>query len=133
MKWKKIVFILCFLALLSGCTRKKQEIPHSVVSRAEVVCTHAGESYTLTYRHPKKLEAILNYLRCLRYKGRPEIQPERLAGDRYDICLSMSDGSTRIHCLQDYAYLRRHGEKWEEIDPIQGRSLMVLLKLMPQD
>ena len=130
---KKLVFILCLLGLLSGCARKTQEVPHSVVSYADVVYTHSGEAYQLTYRHPKKLEAILNFLRCLRSQGRPEIQPEKLAGDRYDIYLSMTDGSTRVHRLQDYTYLCRSGGKWEKIDPLQGRSLMILLKLMPED
>lgn len=133
MKKKKLAVVLCFMILLSGCDRKTPEIAHSVVSHADVICNHSGKSYTMTYRHPKKLEAILNYLRCLRYKGRPETSPEQLAGDSYEIRLSMSDGSTRTHRLQDYAYLRRNGGEWEKIDPMQGRSLMLLLKLMPED
>ena len=132
-KWKIFAFILCFLALLSGCARKTQEVPHSVVSYADVVCTHSGEAYQLTYRHPKKLEAILNFLRTLRDQGRPEISPEQLGGDRFDIRLTMPDGTVRTHRLQDYAYFCRSGGKWEKIDPLQGRSLMILLKLMPED
>jgi len=132
-KQKKLAFILCFLLLLSGCGRKKPEISHNVVSRAEVVCTQGEQTYQLTYRHPKKLEAILNFLRTLRDQGRPEISPEQLGGDRFDIRLTMPDGTVRTHRLQDYAYFCRSGGEWEKIDPIQGRSFMVLLKLMPED
>lgn len=131
MNKKILVLILCIF--LSGCTRKTPAVPNNVAVRADIFCTQSDKTYQLTYEHPQKLEAILNYLRTLRYQGNPETSPEQLSGDRFEIRLTMSDGSVRTHRLQDYAYLRRNGKEWEKIDPLQGRSLVLLLKLMPED
>ena len=130
-KNKIMVLILCIF--LSGCARKTPAAPNSVVVRADIICTQSERTYQLTYQHPQKLEALLNFLRTLRYQGSPETSPETLSGDRFEIQFTMSDGSVRTHRIQDYAYLRRNGKEWEKIDPLQGRSLVLLLKLMPQD
>ena len=131
MKQKKLIYLLCFLLLLSGCSRKKQTNPTQVVSHADIIFTQGEESHTLSYNHPKKLEAILNYLRTLRYQGKDD--PEQNGSNLIDIKLYMTNGTCRTYRQQDYAYLCRNGGPWKKIDPMQGRSLMILLKLMPPD
>ncbi len=133
MKQKKLAIILCFLLTLSGCVGKKPPQSGRVVTKIDVACTQDNAQHLLTYQQPQKIEAVLNYLRCVKYRGKPESDPETLPGMLYEITVTNSDGTNRVYRQKENAYLCRNGRTWEKIDPMQGRSLWLLLKLMPED
>ena len=129
-KKKGFALILCFLLFLSGCTGKKPT--GRVVTKIEVACTQGDIQYVLTYREPRKMIAVLNYLRSVKYNGEPESDPEKLPGDLYEIRVINSDGTNRVYRQKANTYLYRSGS-WEKIDPNWGKYFWLLLKLMPQD
>ena len=132
MKQKKLAFILCLLIALSGCTGKKPPQSGRVVTKIDVACTKDDVQHLLAYRQPQKIEAVLNYLRCVKYRGKPESNPEALPGELYEITVTNSDGTNRIYRQKENRYLYRGGS-WETIDPNWGNYLFLLLKLMPGD
>ena len=131
---KKLLFILslCLLITLSGCGSKKPAESSRVVTKIDITCTQNDVQHLLAYRQPKKIEAVLNYLRCVKYRGKPESNPEDLPGELYEITITNSDGTNRIYRQKENAYLYRSGS-WEKIDPNWGNYLFLLLKLMPGD
>ena len=133
MKKRKRIFLLCFLLILPGCSRTKPQTSGRVVTGIHICCTQSGVTRELTYREPRKMEAVLNYLRCLNYAGKAQEDPETLPGDLYKITVVNSDGTNRVYRQRAFSYLCRNGETWEKIDPNRGKYLWLLLKLMPGD
>ena len=132
MKKTKLTLLVVIMCLISGCSRAEAPVSR-VVTKIDVVCTQSNTQVIRTYKHPKKMEALLYYLRTLRYCGKADTDPEQIRGDAYHIVLTYSDGTSRVYRQRANRYLSRDARPWEQIDPRQGRSLPLLLKLMPED
>jgi hypothetical protein len=130
---RSLLLFLLFPVLLTGC--RKREIARSelVVTGIDITCTANNQEYLFSYRQNQKIEAVLSYLRIAKCRGTPELQPEYLPGEVYQIKVLLSDGTSRIHLQKADRYLRRHGSRWEKLEPNWGKYLGLLIKLMPQD
>ncbi len=103
------------------------------VTQIDVVCTRENETLYRTYHTPKKLEAILLYLRLLSPYGRAEVDPEALEGDIFDITVHFSDGRQRIYRQRSDRFVSKDFAPWQNIDTDHAQKLYPLLLLMPGD
>ena len=129
------LLILLIPTLLSGSAlhNRKAFLPPALVTRIDVVCHREYSSFTRQYTQPRKIEPILNYLRMLTYHGRPETDPERLAGNSYEIKLYYANGQTITYRQRADRYLSKAGQPWEKIRPEQAGLLFPLLESTASD
>ena len=80
------------------------------------------------YREPEQMSLILNRLRSLGQRYAPELDPEALSGPTVRIRLIYSDGTRLEHQIKPDRYVRTGEAKWQQADPKQIQSLMLLLK-----
>ncbi len=129
------LLLLLLPTLLSGSafhSLKAASVP-SLVTRVDVVCQREYSCFTRHYTQPRKIEPILNYLRLLTYHGRPDTDPERLAGNAYEITLYYANGQTSTYRQRADQYLSKDGQPWEKIRPEQAGLLFPLLESTASD
>lgn len=127
---KRIVLILTFLFLFSGCARKS-EPECRVVTSVQVQYQKPGDTITRTYTRTESIQSILTYLRILHPHG--PVIPETASESMYQITLHYSHGPDSIFLQQGNAYLRRDNGNWESIDNNSAPLLYPLLLLLPSD
>lgn len=134
---KKIFWILMGGMLLCGCSANAQgpepTPPLCVVTQVDVTCRSPGDILERHYTQPQKMEAVLNYLRLLEYRGQADCDPEQLIGNAYKIMVQLSDGCSHCYYQRADQYLSRDRKPWERIDPDQARQLYLLLVELPGD
>ncbi len=129
---RSFFLLLSVSILLGGCQVRATEqpaVPVRVVTQIDIEAAH-DPALQRCYTAPQKLEAVLSYLRLLRFRGSASALEVR--GERFDIRIRYSDGSSRTVFQFGRQYLRR-SDGWEYIDPAQGRLLQVLLQHLPSD
>ncbi len=80
------------------------------------------------YQDPEQMSLILNRLRSLGQRYSPDVDPEVLSGPTISIRLIYSDGTRLEHQIKPDRYIRTGQAKWQQTDPKQIQSLMLLLK-----
>ena len=118
--------ILILIFLLSGC-RKQDERILAVVTQVQIRCLHAGVEIDRCYTEPGEISAVLDCLRLQRSKGTAQVDPERVAGDVYEIRVSMSDGGEHIYRHRGGTYLSKDSRPWKIVDQEQSEALYALL------
>ena len=133
---KKFIAILSLMAmLLSGCSRKAEELPDQcrVVTGVQVTFDngplHAQRQYTTS----SKVRAILNYLRWLDPYGLPEEDLETVTGSSFRIILQFSDGCEKQYVQKADRFLLEDGKAWRRIDPARAQTLSQILGKMASD
>lgn len=129
------LLLLLLPTLLSGSAFRSLKVSSapSLVTQVDVVCRREYSSFTRHYTQSRKIEPILNYLRMLTYHGRPEFDPERLAGNSYEITLHYADGHSSTYRQRSDRYLSKDGHPWETIRPEQAGLLFPLLESTASD
>ena len=122
--------VLCFL---SSDQVSREASPCTLVMQVDITCRYPQATIRRTYTQPKKMASILNYLRLLQYRGKPETDPETLSADTYSITLHYSDGSRRVYRQCAYRYLSKNYRPWEKIDASHAQLIYPLLQLLPDD
>lgn len=80
------------------------------------------------YHDSEQMSLILNRLRSLGQRYSPDLDPEALSGPTVSIRLIYSDGTWLEHQIKPDRYVRTGQAKWQQADPKQIQSLMLLLK-----
>lgn len=136
-KLRTTAIIAALLLTLSGCLHQSGRQPvienWKVVSEITVTCEHEGEVTRRIYTNQKKMRLILNAIRQLGQKFKPDVDPENLRLRTYCITLTHSDGSQRIYCTKGDRYIRQCREAWQEADPEKVSELNLLLQGLPGD
>lgn len=131
-KVRKLSLAVALLFCLSGCQKTEKPVSHLVTS-VEVTCYHNNEVLTRNYEKSQKISAVLYYLRTQVYRGKAEINPEGLPGDKFSIILRYSDG----HCDKIFQranrYISRNYHTWQEIEEKPASKLYPLLLAVPGD
>lgn len=132
----KIFILLCFSAvIMCGCnTNDSQPKPLTrVVTRVDISCQQENMLIQRHYTDPQKMEYVLLYLRLLKFKGKPDRDPEPLDKDVYEITVHLSDGDKRLYKQKAHRYFSRDSRPWELIDPAQASGLYLLMQKLPSD
>ena len=131
-KFRKFFSIVVFTLLLSGCNGKPPQAPN-LVTGIHVAGVHQDAPLEIFYSDPRKMEAILYYLRSLEDLGAPDTDPERIMGDRFKITVSFTDGSQNIYRQQADRFLSYNSHPWQKVDPRKAGLLYPLLCGMEAD
>lgn len=121
---KKILYLLCFLFLLTGCKTKTH---HKVVQ--QILITSPQGEYR--YDAPDKVQKYLYYLRSLKTWGPAEL--DALQAGQYRITLHYSDGSSRVYRQLGSQCLAVGFGGWKKIRSDNGDKLRLLLEAVPPD
>lgn len=121
------VLILCSF-LLCGCG---EDLQIRVVD--EITVTQEQTPGMLLYSDPYKMQRILNSLRQLGQRYRPDMDPGTIAGSAVCITLHFSDGSSHRYSLKADRYIQEEPYSWQQTDPRQLQRLYFLLKALPGD
>jgi len=137
-KLQKLFILFLFTAgLLTGSSARRQfhflSPTLSMVTRMEIRCISGQQSLERLYTQPDKMKPFLTYLRLLEYRGKAEVDPERLQGSHIEIVVYYADGVHRIYRQRANRYLSRNSHPWEKIDPNQAKFLQPLLQAIPGD
>lgn len=130
------LFLLFFFTsfIVSGCNGNHTPAPRCrVVTGVDIACSREHMLIRRHYTDNKKMEAVLLYLRLLKTKGPPDIDPDRLREDVYEITLHLSDGNRRVFRQKDHRYFSRDSRPWVCIDPAQAARLYALMRQLPSD
>lgn len=135
---KKIIthFVLfCFTALtLSGCGKTSVPAPRCrVVTRVDIACRQEDLLIQRHYTSTEKMESVLLYLRILDPTGEPDIDPDSIKKDIYEITVHLSDGKKRIYRQKAHRYFSQDFRPWKRIDPAQAAGLYTLMRTLQSD
>lgn len=126
------VCVLLPVLCLRSASRADWKQPCILVTRVEVVYTRPDATIRRIYTRPEKMASILNYLRILPYRGKPQTDPLGCP-DGYDITLHYSNGKRRLFRQRGDRYLSKGENCWEQVDGDRARLLYPLLLLLPGD
>ncbi len=130
---KRIIWTILLCAVLSGCVGR--EISTQNQPRVVTHITAEYNSGTIrlqrNYTNSDKMRSVLNYFRMLSPYGTAQQLP--LEGNRVQITVHFSDGSSKLYEQFADTYLRQDGGTWQYIDPQAGQQLPLLLGLMESD
>ena len=119
------VLLILLTVLLPGCARKHawaQPIC-SVVVRVDVESRNYEERIYRRYTDPKKVSAMLDYIRSLSPYMPADRDPERLTGESHTITVYSSDGTIRVYRQRANSYLSVDAQPWQKIDDTQAKKL----------
>ena len=80
------------------------------------------------YREPEQMSRILNKFRSLGQRYAPDQDPEALPGPTVVVRILHSDGTWQQYQIKQDRYIRQGQSKWQQADPKQIQSLILLLK-----
>lgn len=122
---------------LCGCMHQSGRKPTiknwTVVSQITVTCENGSNISRKIYNDPQKMRQILNALRDLGQKFKPDADPESLPLRSYCITLTHTDGSQRIYRTKGDRYIRQCREPWQQADPEKVSELNLLLQNLSGD
>ena len=133
MKRKLMLFLLCgLLFCLWGCG-SRQKILCRFVTQVDITCDYKNVPVRRHYTDTKKMEAVLLYLRLLQTGGAPEIDPDTVDADVFEITVTLSDGQQRVYAQKDHRYFRRGSAGWMNIPPEQAHGLYAVMRHYESD
>ena len=115
-----------------GCQRETPPLCR-VVTQIDVFCDHNGVPIRRTYRETEKMEAVLLYLRLLDSGKAPDIDPDTVDADVYEITVSLSDNNQHCYRQKDHRYFQRELNGWEQIPAEQASMLYAVMRYYPSD
>lgn len=123
---KKIAAVIIGIVVLFGVWkyRSRSEPGPQLVSAIEV---EYGTSLQV-YEDPEEMSRILNKLRTLGQRYAPDQDPEALGGPTLRIRILNWDGKCQEYQIKQDRYIRIGQAKWQQTDPKQIQSLILLLK-----
>ena len=134
-KFAAAFFLFCStFIIMSGC--RKNHTPPSlsrVVTKVDIFCQSEGARIERHYTDMRKMEYVLLYLRLLKPLGKPDLDPELLDKDVYEITVHLSDGSRKRYRQKAHKYFSRDERPWEMIHPGQAAGLYELIRYLPSD
>ena len=135
-RFRKIAAVLLLAFLLAGCSAKKpaaQKQRNLTVVRVEVRGRHENEAVRRNYESQEKMNAVLNYLRLLKVRGRIKKTPVQTTYDAYDIYLHYAGGGKSCWRIRQDRYYCQNTAPWQLLAPQQAGKLFPLLFAMPSD
>ena len=134
---KRLIFLTAFIFLVIIITYSNAVHTPPALTR---VVTHVDitsqQEQVPVHRHyntPEKVESVLLYLRLLRPLYNPEIDPETVSGDVYEITLHYSDGQSRTYRQKAHRFISMDRRPWQTVDPKYAAGLYELLRYYPSD
>ena len=128
---KRLIFLLIYACLCSGCDKASQEPVYRVVTGVDVAYHQQDNSIFRTYHDSTSVESILTYIRILNAHG--PVYPEGEANTTCKITLHYSSGPDSVYIQQGSRYLQKDGGDWEAVDSSRASLLYPLLLLLPSD
>ena len=132
----KLLFVCCFvLFILSGCIKNDtlQKPLCRVVTQVDISCQTEHMLMQRHYTQPEKMEYVLLYLRLLKPSGKPDVDPEQLNKDVYNITVFLSDGTKRLYRQKAHQYFASDSGPWKKIDPEKAAGLYRIMEKIPSD
>lgn len=126
--WAVMFVFLC----LAGCGKKEMGGVR-VVSAVDVICDRGYQIQRRHFTQPEKMEMVLDYLRLQPDLGPVEKDPEKYAGQRIRIDVTLSDGTHRVYYQQGDRFLSRQLHPWQHIDPVRAAEFSENLLRMSTD
>lgn len=136
---KKFLYFLvmfCFCAIMMSACRRNDtpaEPLSRVVTRVDISCYKEHMLIQRHYTDTQKMEYVLLYLRLLKSKGKPDVDPDEVQKDVYEITVHLSDGNQKIYRQKAHKYFSRESRPWELIDPEQAAGLYAIMEHLPSD
>lgn len=127
---KRIVWLLIFGFLLTGCGKQTQPL-HRVVTKVQVEYIRGEGTLHRTYINTTSIQSVLTYLRILRPFG--PVIPEKEADTTCRITLTYSSGPNSVFLQHGDHYLQRDDQDWTRIDNSHATLLYPLLLLLPSE
>ena len=124
-KQSRAIFLLILILILPGCAKKRTWAGPicSVVVRVDVESKNNAERIYRRYTDPKKVSAMLDYIRKLSPYMPADRDPERLAGESHTITVYSSDGTMQVYRQRANAYLSVNSQPWQKIDNKEAQAL----------
>ncbi len=122
---------LFYVPVFSACTQTPGQ--SRIVTQVQVSCERRNGSVRRVYTDPRKISAMLYYLRLQTDQGQARLNPQMLHCPSYEITLHYADGHSRVFYQQGNEYFLERDKTWRRIDPEQGALLYPLLLVMPAD
>lgn len=134
MKKKICAFLVLCIApvLLFGCQKSKRQLCR-YVTQIDVYCDHDGLPILRRYTDTEKMEAVLLHLRLLHPGDAPQVDPETVDADLYQICVYLSDGQRHLYNQKDHRYFRCEGSGWQTVTPDRAARLYTVLRHYQSD
>lgn len=132
----RLTVCLAVLLICTGCQLQTGDTDvesKKVVSKITVTCHEDGSVTNRTYTSQTKMKEILNGIRQLGQKMKPDVDPEQLNERLFSITLLHTDGSQQHYQTKADRYIRRGQEPWQQADPKKVSELNVLLQTLPAD
>ena len=123
-----VVFLVVFA--LTGC--QKQPVV-TLVTQISVDWEPGSVAEDRVYRDYDKMQRVLNRMRQLGQRYRPEVDPERLTASSVTVTIDFSDGTRHCYLLKGDRYIRRDSQSWQQADAEKIQRLQFLLKALPGD
>ena len=124
-----VLFLFFLIPFGSGPAKARNRY----VVQAEVLLQKGEYRQVWSYRQPKKINSILNFLRTTDPRGRVYAAKPLTDSHHYRITLHYSDSSRRVYYLQDYQYFNKNTDIWQRISFSHAQLLYPLLQLLPTD
>ncbi len=134
----KRLFAFCLMLCLcvcgiSGCSRKAPRQLCRVVTQVDIFCQKGELPIHRCYTDPDKMQSVLLYVRLLKPRGTPEVNPLSLNKEVYQITLHLSDGSKHIYQQTGHRYFQNYQGMWKKILPQSAAGLYALMEHLPSD
>ena len=130
----KFLSPILLVVFLFGCQSKAQDQALCrVVTQVDIVCQSNGETIQRHYTDEDKMRAVLLYLRLLRIGRPPEIDPDAISADIYEITVTLSDGTKKTYTQKAHQYFKKGSEGWLSISPTQAADLYRLIWFYDSD
>lgn len=133
---KYSILSLLLILLLAGCCRilpVRKAVPYRVITQIWVVYENGELSDQRQVFQEAQMRPILDCLRHLDPYGRPQEDPEEVAGNDFRITLYYSDGTQRVYHQHSDRYLRIDDGPWRCVDQAKAMELKLLLWMLPGD
>ena len=130
---RKMILLILTLALLTGCHQRPDTDEFRVVTRITVTCESHCDLTRRTYIREDKMRPILNALRLLGHRFKPETDPETLNARTWCITLTHSDGSQHLYRIKGSLYIQENRDPWQQADAEKLMELALLIQQLPGD
>lgn len=121
-KWRILFFLLALALLFTGC-RPSPKAQCRYTTRVEITCDYEGGTIRRSYTQEDKMGAVLLYLRLLKKEGPPDIDPNTLPSEVFQITVFLSDGSSRSYTQYGHRYIKDGLSGWRRIPADQAINL----------
>lgn len=128
---KRLATVIFLTALLlSGC---KEQPSVKLVTQISVDWEPGAMTEDRVYRDDGKIQRVLNRMRQLGQRYRPDVDPEQLRSPSVLITVNFNDGSRHRYQLKGDRYIRSDSHHWQQADAEKIQRLQFLLKALPGD